>query len=346
MRPIADLGTPGTRYTDGPILPDAAVMIVRRGVNGLVLAALLSAMTPHAQAADPDPIRRAVRQDMTARINRDRANERLRPVVLDPEFSGFADAHCARQLAEGTVGHFTLDGLPPYTRYSHAGSNDGIAENAVAWSASYRFSSASILDLSRRSHEAMMAEAPPEDSHRRAILDPWATHVAIGIAWEGKEFRFVQIFFRRHIEWTSVPDRTARAGERIRASGRPTNGWAVAGASVHHEPLPAPLTRERVNRIESYSLPGPTHEYRPLVPRIPGAERETLSRWASRNENGALRIRRDGSFSFDAPLQHGPGIYTLVVWLSDSASSRPVAASHISTIVAAPPLGESAPGGR
>lgn len=320
-------------------------MIVRRGVTGLVVAVLVTALTA-AQAAELDPIRRAVRQDLTARINRDRASARLRPVVLDAEFSRFADAHCARQLAEGTVGHFTLDGLPPYTRYSHAGSNDGIAENAVAWSASYRFSSTSILDLTRRSHEAMMAERPPDDSHRRAILDPWATHVAIGIAWKDKEFRFVEVFFRRHIDWTSVPDRNARAGERIRASGRPTNGWSIAGVSVHHEPLPGPLTRERVNRIESYSLPGSSREYRPLVPRMPGAERETLSRWASRNENGALRIRRDGSFSFDAPLHDGPGIYTLVVWLSGSASSPPVAASHISTIVPPPPADGSAPGGR
>lgn len=314
-------------------------------MNGMIVAAVMAGLVPCAAAAELDPIRRAVRQDLTAKINRDRAAAGVRPVRLDPEFSGFADEHCTRQLAEGTVGHFTLDALPPYTRYSRAGSNDGIAENAVAWSASYRFSSASILDLTRRSHEAMIAERPPDDSHRRTILDPWATHVAIGVAWQGREFRLVQIFFRRHIDWSSAPQRTAREGERIRASGRPTNGWSVAGASLHHEPMPAPLTRERVNRIESYSLPGARREYKPMRPRMPGIERETLSGWASRNGDGALRIRPDGSFSFDAPVDE-PGIYTLVVWLSDPASSEPVAASHISTIVAAPSFDQAAPGGK
>jgi hypothetical protein len=279
---------------------------------------------------------------MLARINADRRAAALAPVRLDKALSLPADSYCERQLAERTVGHFGTDGLAPYVRYSQAGINDGVFENAVAWSAPYPFERPGVLDLARRSHAAMMAEEPPRDSHRQVILDPYATHVAIGSAWSGGEFRLVQIFIRRYIEWADPPPRHARSGERVRASGRAAAGWEVAGATIHHEPLPHSISRERANGIESYSLPPPSREFVPRRPaaKIPG-ERPTLSGWAASGAAGGELLTADrGGFSLAASLDRGPGIYTLVVWLRDEPSAEPIAASHISTIVP-----ETAPAG-
>lgn len=290
-----------------------------------------------ARGADASTVRRAAREELLGRINRDRLAGGVPAVALDETFSAIADRHCERQIRERTVGHFSLDGLAPYARYSQAGSNDGIAENAVAWSAGYAFGPASIIDLARRSHEAMMAETPPDDSHRRAILDPFATHVAIGLAWEVGDLRLVQLFLRRHIDWLAPPRRHASPDEHLYASGRPRPGWRVAGATLHHESLPHPLSAEAANRIESYSLPPGRREFRPSAGSRPGIRR-TLSRWAESRSSSGLSILGDGSFSFNAPLSEGPGIYTLVVWLARPGQPR-IAASHISTIVREPRAG-------
>ena len=52
--------------------------------------------------------------------------------------------------------------------------------------------------MTRQSQHAMMIEKPPHDGHRRTILDPHATHVGIGLAWEKGEFRIAQEFVRGH----------------------------------------------------------------------------------------------------------------------------------------------------
>ncbi|HEU5161899.1 MAG TPA: hypothetical protein VFV54_02025, partial [Thermoanaerobaculia bacterium] len=281
---------------------------------------LIAALAPLHAATSEAAARAAIRDEMLARINADRRDAGIPAVRLDEVLSGPADRYCELQLAERTVGHFAMDGLAPYVRYSQAGVNDGIAENAVAWSAKYSFTSPGVLDLARRSHAAMMAEAPPRDSHRRTILDPHATHVAIGSAWAGGEFRLVQIFVRRYIEWTAPPPRRARAGDRIRAAGKAPAGWDVAGVSIHWEPIPARLSREGANRIESYALPPPFRELQPRRASRGPAEKKTLSGWvASGGQDGALLLAPAGGFSVAAPLDRGAGIYTLVVWLREGA---------------------------
>ncbi len=292
----------------------------------LLVAAAASA------AVAPPSARRAVRAQMLERINAARAVHGLAPVALDAEMSAKADAHCERQLRERTVGHFTLDGFPPYARYSQAGANDAIAENAVAWSTKYPITSASLLDLARRSHDAMVAERPPHDSHRRAILDPHATHVALGAAWSGRELRIVQIFLRRHIAWSDPPPRHVRFGERLAAAGRPLGEWKVVRASFHHEPIPEPLSAEAANRIETYALPPATWQLRPSPP-VAASAHISLGEWAAAaRHRGELAVAADGSFSITAPLTE-PGVYTLVVWLERPGMDEPVAASHIATIV-------------
>ncbi len=316
----------------------------------LGVAVAIAALAPVSALATDGAVRGAIRDEMLARINADRRAAGVREVRLDEALSRPADAYCERQLAERTVGHFGTDGLAPYVRYSQAGANDGVFENAVAWSAPYAFAHPAALDLARRSHAAMMAEEPPRDSHRKVILDPYATHVAIGSAWAGGEFRLVQIFIRRYIDWTNPPQRSARAGDRVRASGRAAAGWELAGASIHHEPLPSRLSRERANGIESYALPPPAREFTPRpLQTAPSADKRTLSRWAAGGgTEGELLTSGQGRFSFAAPLDRGPGIYTLVVWLRSGSAAAPIAVASISTIVSAPaPAGTNdAPAGR
>jgi len=313
-----------------------------------ILALLLA--TPLAQGEGPsDETRFTLRHEMLRMINRDRAAHGLKAVQLDPETSTVADSYCRQQIRNGTTGHFTIDGEAPYMRYSFAGGNDGISENAAAWSATYTFSDRALYEMMRLSQEAMMAEKPPHDGHRRTILDPGATHVGIGLAWERGEFRLTQEFIRHYVDWTRPLPRAAGLYEEIIAAAKPVDGYRIEAISVHHEAIPRSLAPAVANLIESYKLPDDRREY---LPRLKSFARKTgtgtievIREQYSDGRRGDFAVNNDGSFRFNVPFADGPGVYTVVVWVK-KGDADPIAASNISIRVDRPVSEFSAGGSR
>lgn len=284
------------------------------------VAVVLSA-TPIAQS-DISVTRTTLREHVLKLINRDRALYNLPPVQLDTAASTLADEYCRTQIRNGTTGHYTTDGIAPYARFSFAGFNDAVSENAAAWSANYNFTDRALYEMARRSQDAMMAEMPPDDGHKRTMLDPYATHVGIGLAWERGEFRLVQEFIRRHIDWTRPLPRAARLGQPVTTSGKALPGITIEGITVHHEPLPQPLAAHVASAISTYSLPSKRREYAPRVQRNAGPLGVAM--------RGDFSLRRDGGFTFTVPFQDGPGLYTVVVWVKKDGDATPFPASNVS----------------
>ena len=289
----------------------------------IVVAMFLATPLAHSEVEET---RATLREHMLKLINRDRAIYRLPPVELDLQASALGDEYCRAQIRNGTTGHFTTDGLAPYARYSLAGGNDAVSENAAAWSATYQFNERALYEMAGRSQDAMMAETPPADGHKRTMLDPYATHVGIGLAWEKGEFRLVQEFIRRHVDWTRPLPRDARAGQTIPVGGRALRGVQVEGISVHHEPLPRAMSAVVASAISTYSLPDRRRDYRPRV--------RTAQRALRIGGRGDFPLAADGSFTFNVPLQDGPGLYTVVVWVRrEGESTPPFSASTVSVRV-------------
>jgi len=295
----------------------------------LLLAVLTIAFTFGATLAqgegEADETRMTLRGEFVRLINRDRAKFGLPPVQLDAQVSATADAYCRAQIKNGTTGHFTLDGEAPYMRYSFAGGNDGVSENAAAWSANYTFADSALYDMMRRSESAMMMEVAPHDGHRRTILDPAATHVGIGLAWEKGEFRLTQEFIRHYVEWTRPLPRRVSNAQPLLCAGRAVKGYDVDAITVHHEPLPQPMAAITANAIQTYSLPNARREY---LPRLKGpytrstvAGIETIREEYSDGRRGDFQVAADGTFAFAIPLPDGPGIYTVVVWVRPHGST-------------------------
>ncbi len=298
----------------------------------LLLTILLVISAPLAQGEAPiDETRLTLREEFLRLINRDRKQFGLNPLRLDVLASSVADQYCHDQIRNGTTGHFTTDGEAPYMRYSFAGGNDGISENAAAWSANYRFNDRALYEMMRRSEDAMMREVAPHDGHRRTILDPYATHVGIGLAWERGEFRLTQEFIRHYVDWTRPLPRDAALEDQILCSGRPMSGYDVDAITVHHEPFPQAIAAVTANAISTYGLPDARRQY---LPRL--GFRESYAG----GSRGDFPISKDGSFAFVVPFSDGPGIYTLVVWVRARGGREPIAASNVSIRV-----GESARGG-
>ncbi len=289
--------------------------------------ALLLSLTASRQLM-AQPIRDQVRAELLDRINRDRARHELPLVVLDEQVSQLADAYCGLQVETGTRGHFTIDGFSPYMRYSFEGIHDTVLENAASWSARDPVPVNLISELAQRSHTEMIAEIPPDDGHRRAILDPYATHVGIGVSWGGREVRVIEALLRRYLEWELVRQRL-QEGDSFRYEARLLDPMLyVDSVTIHWEPIPYRLTRERANTIDGYSLPG---EWLRLE-----RERRASPLDAALRHHPRHTLSVDGDrISFELTPAKGRGIYTVVVWLRSSAHGSPFAATNLSVVVEA-----------
>ncbi|HYI10080.1 MAG TPA: CAP domain-containing protein [Thermoanaerobaculia bacterium] len=302
--------------------------------------------------SEMDETRTTLRTHVLKLINRDRQLYSLPPVQLDLAASTIGDEYCRQQIAHNTNGHFTTDGLTPYMRYSFAGGNDGVTENAAAWSATYAFSERALYEMARRSQDAMMGEAPPNDGHKRAILDPHATHVGIGLAWERGEFRLVQEFIRRYVAWKAPLPRRAAIGDAVVAAGRAVNGAEVDAISVHFEKFPETMPSHVANALESYSLPRSRKDYLPRLrqdyTRHPNGTIEMVTREYADGSRGHFYLGQEGDFSFAVPFDEGPGVYTVVVWVKREGTNVTVSASNVSIRVeeASPAPMRASAGGR
>jgi uncharacterized protein YkwD len=255
-----------------------------------------------------------VKAGLLDRINEDRAKSGLKPVAWDEAASRLADAYCAAQVAEGTRGHFLTNGTPPYARTALAGIFGMGAENSVSWVTTAESFEESALELALAGHEGMMSETPPDDGHRRTILDPGATHVGVGYALEHGSFRMAEEFLTRHLAELTL-EQVADRPDTVLFRGRTRAEQRLAFVTIAQEPLPQRLSKAEANRRSSYALPAPRIAYVPegmKSMRVVGSETE---------DRILLGPTSDFSFRF-TPLQ--PGLWTIVFYTSsDRGKPRP-----------------------
>src|SRR4029078_11256701 len=115
----------------------------------------------------------------------------------------------------------------PYRRWADAGGVDYHAENAGSFSASVGPLTRSMGEMLLDAHEAMMAETPPNDGQRRTLLDRHFTHVGLGVALVGGEFRMTEEFARCVLDWVEVPRGPRPAGSQVTFRAQPSSGWEI-----------------------------------------------------------------------------------------------------------------------
>jgi len=261
-----------------------------------------------------------------AQINEDRAREGLPGVAWDPKAAELATSYTREQIREGTIGHFLLDGVPPYARLSRAGDLGIGAENAVAYiSMGDRIEDAPLTLALRGEHE-MLAERPPADGHRRAILDPAATHVGVGWTLSGADFRMAEEFTSRRYARLDVSP-ISRYASAIRVRGQALPGMDIAYVSVARQPSPSPITRTEANSRHSYAYPDPRYAL------LPAASPVAAAGLASRK---CLVPSLHGRFSFDYQIDE-PGLWTFVLYFRRKGEREPAPGGSFTIRVASPP---------
>jgi uncharacterized protein YkwD len=267
----------------------------------------------------------AAKKKLFRRINADRAAYGAPPVEYDLLAAKVGDVFCLDAARGNFVGHWDLAGRPPYLRWALAGGVDFHGQNAGSVSRKgLDIVPGEIAALLLESHERMMEERPPDDGHRRAILDPKWTHVGIGVAWERGEFRMTEEFVRRVAEWVEVPAGPVAAGSGAPFRAKLPSGWSAGVIEVAFEGAPAPMTREEILRRDRYGLPPAFQTLLPVLP--PRVRYEGGGTGEFPVSGGRIEAR--------IPLSKGPGSYYVLLFAEKGSPSpgrklTPVVAARI-----------------
>jgi hypothetical protein len=170
-------------------------------------------------------------------------------------------------------------------------------------------------------HEGMMTERPPKDGHRRTVLDPEWTHVGIGAAVVGGEFRMAEEFSRHVVEWVEVPAEPLSAGARAPFAVKLPAGWALASIEVGFDAPARPMSREEISRRKTYAYPGASQSFLARAP---------MNGQYSDGSRGEIDLVQ-GVARADIPLLSGAGNYYVFVY----AAPGSVAGRRLSPLTAA-----------
>lgn len=201
------------------------------------------------------------------RINEERRAAGVQELSYSLLAAKAGDDFCRDAALSRSVGHWDLSGRAPYLRFALAGGVDAHAENFASRTQTPGPITEPVERLLLESHERFMAERPPDDGHRRTVLDPQWTHVGIGAALAGGEFRMTEEYVRQVLEWVEVPGGPVPAGSYAPFAAKLPPGWSVGGVEVSHEPPPEPISRAEAARRGAYAYPPAVQTLRPELAR-------------------------------------------------------------------------------
>jgi hypothetical protein len=234
------------------------------------------------------------------------------------------DAHCAILLEEGGDGHFSRSGTPPYLRYLLAGGSGFHRENIASFSSTARVDAAQVEKALRRSVNEMLDEVPPQDGHRRSLLDPWVTHIGVGLAVQGGELRMAHELSTEVTERWSGPPAVVMPRTAVALEGRLASPWRPAAVELLWEGLPHALTDSEARAIRSYRYPPRRAMFNANQP---GGEP------GSQAPSAPFTADRLGSFSFRWSTGPHEGVEIVLVWARYGSNRELVPVASSATVV-------------
>ena len=208
-------------------------------------------------------------------INQARTENGLGSVTLGSNRS--AQDHAKSLLANNHSGHWGLDGLLPYMRYTLAGGEGYAAENVstsiINPAGLGRYRARTPQEILTKQHEGLI-NSP---GHSRNILNPWHTHVSLGIDCSPIVCAIVQLSEGNYVSFDQAPDIDRGI---LSFRGRIRSPFSFHSVSIWYHQSPHPLTLGQLDLTYSYTAgqqpaafiyepPGTGYYYRPeqLQPR-------------------------------------------------------------------------------
>jgi len=243
-------------------------------------------------------------------INEDRANNGLNPVQLG--YNRGAQIHAEDMLGNRFLSHWGSDGSKPYMRYTIAGGNGSVSENAAYSGFYYDEPNAATIDakveIEKQEHSMIYDDASSNWGHRDNILNKWHNKVNIGIAYDNTHLAFVQDFEDNYILW-KIP--ITYNNSIISMEGNTTLGSIESIVLYYDSPL-QPLTQNELLDISHSGSYGPGQEVGYIIPSpyyFDNISYVNAYQWS---------VENSGNFSIAANikslLSKGKGVYTVSIW--------------------------------
>jgi uncharacterized protein YkwD len=239
-----------------------------------------------------------------ALVNHDRQEEGLEPVEWDAVGARAAERHVTDMVKNGFTAHWGTDGSVPEERYTEAGGEHMVQENAACFFDATRRELDDKATFTAEGVEkieaAFMAETPPNDGHKKNILKPFHTHLGIAIAKPvGVEQPcMAQEFTDAYGEYDGIP-RTARLGQNVKIAGEVHAPVQFGGVGIGRIEPAKPLTAAELNTTSVYRVPEPYVLFFPAGFKTPKPVK-----------------LKGNAFEIEAPLRDGSkvGRYEVSVW--------------------------------
>jgi uncharacterized protein YkwD len=229
----------------------------------LVSKPTLVPSTPSSTSPIPDTTQE-LRLFMLDLINTDRINNGLEPLKLGSHLA--AQLHAAELFRNGFLGHWGLDGLKPYMRYTLAGGTGAEAENVSGSNEpripGLRYAKTTVMDSLRVAQEGLMSSP----GHRRNMLDPYHQRVNLGIACDNVSCTVAQQFESVYVNFKSVPSIEGGNLAVLSFSGQLLGGFVYYQTQVWYDPLPKPLKAAQIRATYCYDSGTPIVFIRELAP--------------------------------------------------------------------------------
>lgn len=272
-----------------------------------------------------------VEKKILAQINQDRSQQGLKPVVWDETAAQAARAHVQEEADQGYISHWGMDGRKPQQRYTLGGGLDAVQENesVTLWTKGgfLGISQEELLKTVTEHEVSMVNEKPPDDGHRKNILEPHHTGVGIAIAVGKYGVAMAQEFTNHYLEMKPVP-KTAAPGEKVTLSGRVLPGAAISGIYAIWEELPQPLGKDELMKTHSYSDPTFENLHFWARPKASGYYIPTKSGNIMATN---LTVDKNGNFSIQVPLvmKHALDYISIEVTSPNNTKDRFYAAQFV-----------------
>jgi len=256
--------------------------------------------------------RKEAQQYLLALINRDRAAQGLPAVAWDETAAQAARRHAEDMAHNGFTGHWGTDGSVPEERYTAAGGDGLVMENAGCLGDAVarepdpdpRFT----VDSIERVQSTFMAEVPPHDGHKRNILTRSHTSVGLGLA-KPKDIDvacMAQEFVDHYGTYEVIPKK-AKVGDVIRVAGEIRAPATIAGVGLSRVDAARPRKPKELVKMGGYPIPKPYVTYFPKGYKTP------------------IPLEVAGnSFHIQVPLDDArrPGLYGVTVWVTFGSSKE------------------------
>ena len=246
------------------------------------------------------------------KINEDREKNNLKPVLLSSNVA--AQAHSDDVFAQKAISHWMSNGEKPYMTYTNSGGTGAVSQNvAVSTCSGFGCSMEPIKQIESSEYSMMHDDASSNWGHRDNILQPYHTHVSIGISYDDNFFTMVQNFEDNYLVSENPISIT---GSHVQINSNLKSG-NLLNIGIFYDPLPTPELylrhyNDRYYMIGDYvAIVEPPASPNSYYDQPSGYKLIEARKWST-NGNSVF-------IDFDASsILTNPGVYTVGVWVNEN----------------------------